>query len=229
MSTSLTIEDLQYLIDHKMALRFQHKEHADKFMENGGIEGDAYSLSELKEWSSPDKEIVGEFDRALRTVVEEVFAAEMASKDKYDGEFLLLKDIESAHYPVTDRGYQDLHTIGAFTHITEDNVAARVPTTTQYIKEDCGFDGHDASRTIDEHEQTSRIAKEGLFEAVKAQIQELRLQEQSISQESPESERPDPVMPKGADIEKIVVIDKDRASNELTQGLEGLSQSIRTL
>jgi hypothetical protein len=136
----LTLDDLKFLLHSKAALRFQHDAYNKQMETEGFINGDAYSLSSIRQWFPPTEEKVAKFEKELRKKLHKVFSAFMAAPANYNGSLLLLKDVRSASHPITDRAYEPpFYTVGAGTRHNLDQIMARVDTSEDIIVNQLGF------------------------------------------------------------------------------------------
>lgn len=136
----LTLDDLKFLLHSKAALRFQHDAYNKQMDVEGFINGDAYSLSSVRQWFPPTEEKVAKFEAELRKKLGKVFSAFMASPADYNGSLLLLKDVRNADRPITYRAYElPFYTVGAGTRHNLDQIMARVDTSEDMIVNQLGF------------------------------------------------------------------------------------------
>ena len=132
---NLTKADMEFLRANQVALRFQHTPFHQAFKRDGAIRGDAYSLGYQGPWGDDPAKM----QAAIRTVTASVFESSVGSTDD-EGTFLLLKDVPGASRPVTDRTYQTLYPVGAFTQFKTAQVIGEIPVShadmTNAIKRD---------------------------------------------------------------------------------------------
>lgn len=119
---SLTQSDMEFMRANQVALRFQHAKHHAAFKRDGTIRGDAYSLGYKGPWGDDPAKM----QAALRTVVGGAFESYVGSSDD-SGAFVLMKDVPGAARPVTDRTYQTLYPVGAFTQFKLSQAIGEVP------------------------------------------------------------------------------------------------------
>ncbi len=121
---NLTQADMEFMRANQVALRFQHAKHHANFKRDGAIRGDAYSLGYQGPWGDDPAKM----QTAIRTVAASVFESNVGSSND-EGTFLLLKDVPGASRPDTDRSYQTLYPVGAFTQFKTDQVIGEVPVS----------------------------------------------------------------------------------------------------
>lgn len=119
---SLTQADMEFMRANQVALRFQHAKHHAAFKRDGSIRGDAYSLGYKGSWGDDPAKM----QSAIRTVVGGVFESYVGSSED-SGAFVLLRDVADAGRPVTDRTYQTIYPVGAFTQFKTSQVIGEVP------------------------------------------------------------------------------------------------------
>lgn len=135
---SLTQADMEFMRTNQVALRFQHTPFHQAFKRDGAIRGDAYSLGYKGPWGDDPAKM----QAAIRTVTASVFESNVGSTSD-EGTFVLLKDVPGASRPVTDRTYQTLYPVGAFTQFKTDQVIGEVPVNHQDLTKGTQRDSRD--------------------------------------------------------------------------------------
>lgn len=117
----MTREDLAFLVYNMVALRFQYPEGDTELQSQGFHDGDGYSLSYPDAWWPIDEKKAEEFERKLGQLVEKIYTGQLSGVGKFDGSFLLFKDIEGARSPETHRGAYPapFYTVGVGTHFSQ--------------------------------------------------------------------------------------------------------------